>query len=124
MNEKDELVVFRTGSLVQLDMVTGELTTAGIPHFTREETSSGLRMAMPAAPSVGPGTWWTVIVPGKAAEDAHAVIATLPFDAKTNPDVWDFQPTQKVKLGWKLYAGGILLFLLISAIVELISKFK
>ena len=52
-NERtNQKVVFRTGSLIELDMVVGELNAQDIPNFTREEWSSGLRVAMPATPTV------------------------------------------------------------------------
>ena len=122
MNSDDEIVVFRTGSLIQLDSVTGALKDAGIPHFTRGETSGGLSTAMPGFPVEGPGSWWKVIVPAPAAADAKSVIATMPFAEKANPGVWDCQPPPKVQLGWKIYIGGILLLLLIGTLCALILK--
>lgn len=124
MRRDDQIVVFRTGSLVEFDSVTGALKDAGIPHFTREETSAGLRLATPAAPSVGPGTWWVVVVPRDAVEDARTVISEFPFGDKTSPDVWDFHPSKRVQIGWKIYAGGVLLFLLLIALWQLIQKFR
>ena len=122
MKRGDQTVVFRTGSLVEFDSVTGALKDAGIPHFTREETSAGLRLATPAAPSVGPGTWWAVMVPRDAVEDARTVISSFPFGDKTSPDVWDFQPSKKVQIGWKIYVGGVLLFLLLGTLLQVMEK--
>jgi hypothetical protein len=119
----DQIIVFRTGSLVEFDSVTCALKEAGIPFFTRTETSSGLRLATPVSPSVGPGDWLSVIVPRKAAEDARSIVVDFPFGDKTNPDVWDFQPTKKVQIGWKIYIWATLLIIAISAIWELIEKF-
>ena len=119
----DQVTVFRTGSLVEFDSITCALKDAGIPFFTRSETSSGLRLATPVSPSVGPGDWLSIIVPEKAAEDARSIIGSFPFGDKTNPDVWDFQPTKKVQIGWKIYIGATLLIMAISALWELIDKF-
>ena len=124
MRKDDQIVVFRTGSLVEFDSVIGALENAGIPHFTREKTSAGLRLATPASPSVGPGTWWVVVVPCEAAEDARTIISAFPFSDKTSPDVWDFQPSKRVQIGWKIYAGGVLLFGLLVALRELIQEFR
>ena len=49
------VTVFRTGQLVHLDWAANALKEAGIPLQQREETSGGLRVAMPVAPSTGPG---------------------------------------------------------------------
>ncbi len=120
----DPIVIFRTGSLVEFDSVTGALKEEGIPHFTREETSGGLRLATPCSPSVGPGTWWVVVVPGEAAADAQAVIARFPFGEKTSPDVWDFQPSHRVQMGWKVYAWVTLSMVLLSLLWEVIQQFR
>jgi hypothetical protein len=122
MSPYEQIVVFRTGSLVEFDTVTGALKQARVPFFSREESSGGMRLATPAAPSVGPGTWWAVLVPAPAAEDARDIIRQLPLSEKTDPDVWDFQPTKRARMGWKVYAAASLLILLLSALLELIRK--
>ncbi|MEO5367075.1 MAG: DUF2007 domain-containing protein [Magnetococcus sp. WYHC-3] len=124
MKTDDQIVVFRTGSIIECDSVTCALKDAGVPYFTREETSGGLYLAMPAAPSVCPGTWWSVVVPQPAVENARAIIAQFPFGNKTNPDVWDFQPKKSVKLGWKIYVAGGLLLVIINAIWQVIKTFR
>jgi len=124
MRKDNQIVVFRTGSLVEFDSVTGALEDAGIPYFTREDSSAGLRLATPVSPSVGPGTWWMVVVPCGAVEDARTIISAFPFSDKTSPCVWDFQPSKRVQIGWKIYAGGVLLFCLLIALWELIQEFR
>lgn len=59
--------ILRTGQMLSFDWVCGELDEAGIPYQCREESSGGIQMAMPAFPSVMPGTWWTVLVPKLSA---------------------------------------------------------
>jgi len=116
-------VVFRTGSLVELDMVVGELNAQDIPNFTREEWSSGLRVAMPATPTVGPGTWWTVVVPEQFMPQAKEIIANLPCDSTTDPSVWSFQPTEIVKEGWKFYIYITFAIIVMIAIIDLVKLF-
>jgi len=118
----DPVTVFRTGSLVEFDCVTCALKDAGVPYFTRGESVSGLRLATLAAPSVGPGTFWVVIVPRVAADDARSILAQFPFADKTNPGVWDFQPPPRAKLWWKIYIWGILIVIVLSALWNLIEK--
>ncbi len=86
------VTVFRTGQVVHLDWACNALDEAGIGYLRREETSGGLRVAMPAAPSVGPGTWWAVDVPEPSAIRARELLATLPVEQTTTPEVWSFQP--------------------------------
>src|SRR5512143_2123401 len=106
------VTVLRTGQLVHLDWACNALDKAGVPYQRREETSGGIRLAMPVAPSVGPGTWWAVLVPESFVGRAQEVLAGLPFEQTTTPDVWSFQPRPAVKLGWQIYAavvGGAIL---------------
>ena len=118
----DYVVVFRTGQLFQVDWVSNSLKEAGIPYFTREETVSGLRLAMPAAPATGPGVWWSVLVPVQLADKAKEVLSALPFKIGTESDIWDFKPTNRVKIGWKVYATGILCLTVIPLIVRIIRE--
>jgi hypothetical protein len=84
--------IMRTGQLYKLDMADAALEEAQVPHFTREETTSGMRVAMPAAPSMAPGVWWAIVVPEECAEQARHILSELPFEITTRPDVWDSQP--------------------------------
>ena len=122
MEADEQVVVFRTGILWEYDAIASALKDAGIPYFSCEETSSGLRLAMPAAPSGAPGTWWTVRVPFVALEDAKAVLAQFPFGDKVNPGVYDFTPFLNVKIVWKIAKiCGIVVLVLI--IVSFLSVF-
>ncbi len=116
------VVVFRTGQLFQIDWASNTLKEAGIPFFTREETSGGIRIAMPAAPASGPGVWWSVVVPEQFAEKAKEALSELPFEVGTEPGIWDFKPTRKVKIGWKIYAAAALLLSLIFWVVSIVRE--
>ena len=93
--------VMRTGQLYKLDMADAALREAQVPHFTREETSSGMRVAMPVAPSMGPGTWWAILVPEEHAEDARSILSELPFEITTTPEVWDCMPEKRKRELWR-----------------------
>src|SRR3954469_15962710 len=86
------VAVFRTGQLVHLDWACNMLDEAGIAHLRRQETAGGLRVAMPAVPSVGPGAWWAIDVPEYSAAEAREILAALPIEQTTTPEVWSFQP--------------------------------
>ena len=123
-NQTDDVVIFRTGQLFEIDMASNLLKEIGIPFHTREETSGGLKLAMPAAPATGPGVWWCLLVPRTHSEQALKELESLPFCQGTNPGVWGFQPRPKIKLAWKYIIGAALIIIAISAIWELIGKFK
>jgi len=80
--------VMRTGHTYQADMASLALKAADIPHFLREETSSGMRYAMPLSPSMGPGVWFVLLVPEDFRDEASQVLAGLPFEVSVSPDVW------------------------------------
>ena len=105
--------------MFEIDMAANLLKDKGIPHHTREETSGGLKLAMPAAPATGPGMWWCLLVPRTRAEEALRELEALPFCQGTDPGVWGFQPRPKVKLGWQIYAA---LALLLSVVLWLLGK--
>lgn len=71
-DDSKHVVIFRTGQLFEIDLAKGVLKDSGIPHFTRQETSAGLRVAMPAAPATGPGIWWALLVPAVTVADAQS----------------------------------------------------
>ena len=116
------VVVFKTGKLFEFDGAVNVLKEAGIPHFMREETSTGLSLAMSAAPTPGPGTCWSLLVPEGYISKAQDILSQLPFEIKTEAEYWDFGPKDKVKLGFKLYILLILLIDLIIIILTLLTK--
>jgi Putative prokaryotic signal transducing protein len=119
------IAVFRTGQLIHFDWACNALEEAGVPFQRREETSGGIRFAMPAAPATGPGVWWTVLVPENFAEKAHEVLAGLPFENGTQPDVWSFQPTHQIQSGWQIYSWVMILVLAafgISWVVKILQS--
>jgi len=118
------VTVFRSGQLVHFDWAAGALEEAGIPFQRREETSGGIRLAMPVTPATGPGTWWSIIVPESSVAQARAVLAALPFEQGTTPDVWSFQPKRGVKLGWQIYAGIVLGGIVMGIILDFIRHLK
>ncbi len=126
MTHKDDrfVIILKTGKRYELDMAINALTEATIPYYTQEDGSSGVRLAMPISTSMGPGIWWTIFVPEKAVSRAQEVIERLPFETKTNPDIWDFGPAKKVKRGFKIYTWVILIVLLIALVKFLFDLSK
>jgi len=114
------VVLFRTGQIVHFDWVCNALEEAGVPFQRQEETSGGIRTAMPLSPSPFPGTWWNVRVPESLAREAQQIMDDLPFEKSSTPGVWSFGPTPSVKFGWQIFAGiclayavGMILFRLV-----------
>jgi len=126
MTYKDDrfVIILKTGKRYELDMATNALTEASIPYYTQEDDSSGVRLAMPISTSMEPGMWWTIFVPEEAVSRAREVIERLPFETKTNPDIWDFGPSKKVKRGFTIYTWIILTLLLILLIKFLFDLLK
>ena len=117
--------IMRTGQLYKLDMADAALKDAQVPHFTREETASGMRVAMPAAPSMGPGIWWAILVPEERAEEARSILSELPFEITTAPDVWDCLPEGRNRKMWRkciivytIAFFALILYEIVSAILH------
>jgi len=118
------VTVFRTGQIIHLDWAANALEEAGIPFQRREETSGGIRLAMPAAPATGPGQWWSILVPESSVGQARKVLAGLPIERTTTPDVWSFQPKPGAKLGWQIYSWIIVVAVIYGVIVWFVDIFK
>jgi hypothetical protein len=88
------VTVFVTGRIIEYDMAVDVLKQARIPFQSQEETGTGMKLAMPVAPTPGPGTFWSLLVPEKALADARQALSQLPFPITTNPGPWDFLPPQ------------------------------
>jgi hypothetical protein len=120
----DFVTVFRTGQLIHLDWAANALEEADIPFQRREETSGGIRLAMPIAPATGPGQWWSILVPEAWVNQAREVLAGLPIEQTTTPDVWSFQPKPGVKIGWQIYCWALVAAIVFGAILWLVDVFK
>ena len=112
--------ILRTGQMLSFDWVCGELDEAGIPYQCREESSGGIQVAMPAFPSVMPGTWWTVLVPSSLRQRAQEILDSMPFDSGLTPDVWDFQPKPAGKRLWQACTIVLLALLLANFVSQLL----
>lgn len=115
-------VIFKTGRSWEYDIVINTLKEKGIPYQNREEYSSGLRVAIPLRATPGPGTWWSVLVPEKFINEAKTILSDLPIEIKTDPDVWDFTSSKKVKRGWQIYVWIVLSFLVIWLLYDILNQ--
>jgi len=84
------------------------LSDEGIPFFKETESSSGARLAMPFQPAMGPGTWYSILVPDPLIGKAMSVLSNLPFKISTDPEVWHFGSSEKQKRWWKILAWFML----------------
>ena len=110
MNElaRGHTIVCKTGKLHELDMAANVLSEEGIPFFKETESSSGVRLAMPFQPEMGPGTWYSILVPDQQKEQAMSVLSNLPFEIGSDPDIWHFGSSEKQKLWWKIFVWFML----------------
>lgn len=92
----------RTGHTYKVEMAAAALAEAAIPHFLREETAGGMRLAMPACPTMGPGIWWVILVPRERVESAMETLQSMPFEITQNPDVWDCVPEGEGRTRFKV----------------------
>jgi hypothetical protein len=109
----DPVVVYRTSTLLEADMVAEALERAHIPFFRRVESLGGLSTAMPVSPPPGllPGSFWLVAVPGRFAHRASRFIAKLPVTQRL-PATHRMPGVRDVFQGWTwLFVLAILLAL-------------
>ncbi len=82
MMNTGQVVIFRTGQIVEFDMVCDALKQAKLPYFTRQETANGSNVGTSVGFAGLTGVSWLVIVPEPALEDATRVLAELPVELK------------------------------------------
>ncbi|MBU4485883.1 MAG: hypothetical protein KKD38_03050 [Candidatus Delongbacteria bacterium] len=107
----DYICILKTGKLLEHDLASNALKEKAIPFYKQVESSSGLRLAMPAQPAMGPGTYYNILVPRPFADEAINVLKELPIEMTTEPENWHFGASEKVKTGWKIYIWIILAFI-------------
>jgi len=113
---RTDIVVLRTGKLLEADMVANHLDEEGIPFYRRVESSSGVELAMPLMPVQGVGEWWVIRLPRQHADAAREVINSLPVEVTLNPGIWHYGPTKKVKrfVIFSAYASIILTLIYVT----------
>jgi hypothetical protein len=119
----DFVVIFRTGRLFELDMATEILEKNNIPYYRQEETSSGLRLAMPFQPTPGPGVWFSILVPKSAVNKANKILSELPFKIEIYLDIWHFSSSKESKSVFRSYSWLWILVFLFWAIFIIIRFF-
>jgi len=117
------MVIFRTGKSYEIEMASNTLRENDIPFHLQEETSGGLKVAMPVRPSPGPGIWWSIHVPEEKANEAKQILSELPMEVDTDPDIWHFGPTERKKRGWKVFAAIMLLLFLAWLVKSVLGIF-
>ena len=115
--------VFKTGKLHEFDMAANVLIDEGIPFFKETESSSGLRLAMPFQPAMGPGIWYSILVPDPLIEQARSLLSNLPFEISTDPEIWHFGSSEKQKRWWKIFAWFMLVLAAVFFSVYIINLF-
>ena len=117
-NQTNFICVLKTGKTHEHDMAANALKDKGVPFYKEQETSSGLRLAMPFQSTMGPGTFFSILVPEKALDNARNILNELPIDVTTDPDLWHFSPNKKAKRFWIIFIwislGIALLFLIFN----------
>ena len=113
-----DVMVLKTGRLFEAEILVDALTRAGVPHYERQESFSGVQFAMPAFPAQGPGVFFAVFVPEEAAEGARAILAELPIEHEL-PGVMAFRPREKYRRGFQIYVWLMLGSVALGFIVQI-----
>ena len=126
MAEKDEpteyLEVFRTGKLWEFDRGRDALKEHNVPFFAQTQTLSGVQTALDAAPTMGPGVAWALLVPSEAAQQARQILQECHLDVGKQPEAWDFGPQRRVQRYWKMYIWGALILIALLFVVEIFLR--
>ena len=105
------------------DMAVDCLKAAGVPHFTSQESVSGMVSSLPAMPTGGPGIWFVVRVDNQYVAAAKHVLDSLPFPTGTDPDAMDYDQQVKplpkwAQIGFLAFLLGCAMWLIYSSIIR------
>ena len=123
-SNNDLICILKTGKLLEHDLAANALKEKAIPVYKQVESSSGLRLAMPAQPAMGPGTLYNILVPRPFMVEGINILKELPIDLPTEPDNWHFGPSKKAKAVWKVYIWIVLAFTSITFLYVIIRSFR
>ena len=121
-SDSNHVCILKTGRLLDLDLAANTLTENGIPYYKQMETITGLKLAMPFQPAMGPGTYYNILVPERLSEEAKQILSELPIDLNDDPDLFHFGASEKEKSGWKIYVWVILAITAIILIGSIIKN--
>ncbi len=119
VENKNFVLVFRSGKLSEIEMVMKALQEARVPYCIQKETPNCLIEATPELPA----PWlvcWLIRVPRDVESQAQKILAALPLEMRTNPTVLGLRPFLKLKSGRRVFTIGMLLVMLIWLIKTLV----
>lgn len=113
------VVVYRTSSLLEADMVSEAMSRARMPHSRRVETSGGLSVAMSANPGPGllPGNFFAIAVPGRGAAQAARFVAKLPVSQEVSS-------THRMPGAREMFQGRTWIFVLAILLVLILGVIR
>jgi len=117
---RDHEVILRTGRIFDFEMACNALHKAGIPFIKQEESLTGVKDGY-FQPSMGPGSFFNLLVPKQFKEDAMGVISELPIDMTTVPDFWHYGADEKSKRLWRIFAMVVLGMAIVLLALSLLS---
>jgi hypothetical protein len=116
--DDDPVVVYRTGVLLDADIVAEAMRRAQIPHVRRMEMIGGWSVAMPANPGPGmlPGNFFAIAVPRHLVKQATHFVARLPVSREV-PSSHRMPGVREMFQGWTwIFVLAILLVLILGVI--------
>ena len=112
-----DVVLLRTPSQLDADMLAAALDDAGIPYYRRIETPTGLRLT-PAEGVIGVfGNCAIIVVPASAREEAREILESLPID----PDSANTARSRPTSPAAMAIARVLVIFLLGSMVVAVLG---
>ena len=127
MKEKsnsNHICILKTVKLLDHDLAANALTENGIPFYKQMETITGLKLAMPFQPAMGPGTHYNILVPERFLEEAKQILSELHIDLTDDSDLFHFGASEKGKAGWRIYVWIILAITAIVFIANIIQNLR
>ncbi len=117
---RDYEVILRTGRIFDFEMACDALREAGIPFVKQEESVTGIKDGY-VQPSMGPGSFFNLLVPKQFKGKAVQVISELPIELTLEPDFWHYGADERSKRWWKIFAMVVLGIAILLLALSLLS---
>ena len=114
-------VIYRTAKSYELEMVLAAFEEAEIPCYSQAYSSTGIRFADDHSRSMGPGSFYELVIDAVDTEKAKSLIDSLPFIGSEEPGFWDFAPKMNSKFLFKILSLAILIVSVIALLKSILD---
>lgn len=110
MRSDEDVMVLRTGKLVEADYLASIFEQEEVPFYRRQETITGIGYTTPLVPTGGPGVFFTLWVPPEVETQARQIMSDLQIVSDPTAANWDVGGDAKSRQAVAWWVWAMVLF--------------